>query len=255
MKKKLICFSMWGELPEYTVGAIQNVILAKQYFPEWICRIYYDSTVPQIIINTLKTHSNVELVFVDIPSGGKYWKDAGQFGMFWRFYAFDDDDVDVWLSRDTDSRITPYEKKEIDKFLSSENVIHSFRDNHEPKLRGGMTSFKNYLNGENTRVIDNDQISIKNLLAHINVHNTPFYADENFLNSRLYTLFQNKYSCSKRTDGSTFPDGCGQYVGNVVDAYGHELNKCDNTILVNGKRFEFQKENVEEVLKKLNMHF
>ena len=250
--KKLLCFSLWGELPIYCIGAIQNAILAKKYFPDWICRFYYDSTVPKIIIDILKKHSNVELFFIEKPSGGKKWKEAGQFGMLWKFYAFDDDDVEVWLSRDTDSRITPYEKKEVDKFLNSNKIIHSFRNENETFLRGGMTSFKNYLNGKNTRVINNKKLKIKDMMNYINKNNTPFYTDEVFLKTKLFPLYKNHYSWSKRTDGSKFPDNCGDYVGAVVDSYGDYYDKVTEEIIKNGHRIKKEKKNLNEIILELN---
>ena len=38
-------------------------------------------------------------------SGGKKYKEVGQYGMFWRFYPFNDNDVDIFMIRDIDSRI------------------------------------------------------------------------------------------------------------------------------------------------------
>ena len=254
MKKKLICFSLWGELPVYNIGAIQNVILAKKYFPDWICRFYYDSTVPKKIIDILKKHSNVELFFIEKPSGGKKWKSPGQFGMLWKFYAFNDDDVEIWLSRDTDSRITPYEKKEIDKFLNSNKIIHSFRNENEPVLRGGMTSFKNYLNSNDTRVIDDKKLDIKQMMNYINKDNTPFYIDENFLKTKLFQIYKNVYCFSLRTDGSKFPEKCGPYVGAVVDSYGYFYDKQNNTILKNGVWINKPKKIINEILLELGFN-
>ena len=35
--KKIISFSLWGDILTYTQGAIKNVELAKEVFPDWIC--------------------------------------------------------------------------------------------------------------------------------------------------------------------------------------------------------------------------
>ena len=37
----------------------------KSIFPGWICRFYHDSTVPKKVIDKLKEHKNVELVFIE----------------------------------------------------------------------------------------------------------------------------------------------------------------------------------------------
>ena len=65
MKKKIISFSLWGKIRLYCIGAIKNAILAKKFFPGWICRFYYDKSVPEKIINKLKELDNTELVFIE----------------------------------------------------------------------------------------------------------------------------------------------------------------------------------------------
>ena len=53
--KKLICFSLWGNDPKYTIGAIKNAKLVKKiYGKEWNCRFYCGSCVNQKVISTLK---------------------------------------------------------------------------------------------------------------------------------------------------------------------------------------------------------
>ena len=136
--KKIISFSLWGKIRLYCIGAIKNALLAKKHFPDWVCRFYYDETVPEVIINYLKSLTNTELVFIETPSGSTKFKENGQFGMLWRYYPFNDDDIEIWLARDTDSRISPYEKEIIDKFIESKNIIHNFRNENEGVIRGGM---------------------------------------------------------------------------------------------------------------------
>ena len=60
-KKRIISFSLWGKIRLYCIGAIKNALLAQKYFPEWICRFYYDSSVPLCIINYLNSLKNTEL--------------------------------------------------------------------------------------------------------------------------------------------------------------------------------------------------
>ena len=252
--KKIITFSLWGNIPCYTVGAIKNALLAKKYFPEWICRYYYDNTVPEIIIEKLNSFDNTELIFIEKPSGAIKWKLPGQFGMLWKFYAFNDDDVEIWMSRDTDSRISPYEKKYIDEFINSDKIIHSFRNEKEPLLRGGMTTFKNYSLIDNeyrdNRIINGERLDIKEMMNYINKDNTPFYCDENFLKDKLLPIYKNYYSCNLRNDGCIpFPSFCGAYVGVVVDEYDYLYNKLNHTILKNNK---WQRKNIETNYENLN---
>ena len=58
--KKLICFSLWGDNPKYTVGAIRNAELIKTVYPGWKARFYCGTSVPQNIISELlKLNSEV----------------------------------------------------------------------------------------------------------------------------------------------------------------------------------------------------
>jgi hypothetical protein len=257
--KRIITFSLWGNIPCYTVGAIKNALLAEKYFPGWICRYYYDNTVPNQIIEKLKSLNNTELIYIEKSSGGKKWKQPGQFGMLWKFYCFNDDDVEIWMSRDTDSRISPYEKKYIDEFINSDKIIHSFRDETEPLLRGGMISFKNYSLIENkykdNRIINGKKLDIKEMMNYINKDNTPFYCDENFLKDKILPLYKNFYSFNLRNDNSViFPKVCGPYVGSMQDCNDNWIkdhnfkqnNKClfDNKILEIDYLFDYNNLNI-----------
>lgn len=263
--KRIIAFSLWGKIPCYTIGAIKNALLAKKYFPEWICRYYYDNTVPNEIIEKLNSLDNTELIYIEKPSGATNWKQLGQFGMLWKFYSFNDDDVEIWMSRDTDSRISPYEKKYIDEFINSDKIIHSFRDNKEPMLRGGMTSFKNYsinnANIKDNRIITGKKINIKELMNYINKDNTAFYTDEIFLKDKLLPLYKDFYCFNLRNDKSIeFPIECGHYVGSMLDSndnwikdhYFKQNNKCisNNTIIEIDYLFDYK--NLNSFLCKYN---
>lgn len=90
----------------------------QKKFPEWICRYYYDLTVPNIIIDNKKNLDNVELVFIKENSGGKIYKDIGQYGMCRRFYLLNDNDIDIFMIRNIDSRLSKYEYIKINDFIN-----------------------------------------------------------------------------------------------------------------------------------------
>jgi hypothetical protein len=109
--KDVIAYSLWGDHPMYWVSALRNIELAQKYFPGWICRFYIDKNCKQELIDTIKG-DNVEVVLVDS-------KDSFH-GMFWRFWASEDPDVDVFLSRDCDSRFSNREVSAINEWLASD---------------------------------------------------------------------------------------------------------------------------------------
>lgn len=134
--KDVIAYSLWGDHPMYWVGALKNIELAHKYFPGWVCRFYIDKNCKQELIDTIKGE-NVEVVLVDS-------KDSFH-GMFWRFWASEDPDVDVFLSRDCDSRFSDREVAAINEWLASDKDFHIMRDHpyHTVPILGGMWGCRN----------------------------------------------------------------------------------------------------------------
>lgn len=85
-EKRVISFGLYGNKPKYTQGAIRNAELAPIYFPNWICRYYITSDVPEDVISKLK---DLGAEIESIPSGMGYIA-----GMFWRFMVASDETVD-----------------------------------------------------------------------------------------------------------------------------------------------------------------
>ena len=108
--KKIVSFSLWGEDPKYTIGAIENAKLVNEIYQGWIGRFYCGKSVPENIINSLKNTPNTEVIIMD--------EDGDWTGMFWRFLACKDGDV--MISRDTDSRLSLREKLAVDEWLKSD---------------------------------------------------------------------------------------------------------------------------------------
>ena len=131
MSKNIIAYSLWGDDPMYWVGALKNIELSKIYYPGWICRFYIDKNSKTELIETIKG-DNVEVILVDS-------KDSFH-GMFWRFWASEDLDVDIFLSRDCDSRISEREVNAVNEWLESDKDFHIMRDHpyHTVPILGGM---------------------------------------------------------------------------------------------------------------------
>ena len=134
--KKLITFSLWGQNPKYLVGAIRNAELAKEIYPDWVCRFYVGQSVPAPIIYQLEEFDNVEII--QMPQFGD-WR-----GMYWRFEAAAESDVEAMISRDTDSRLNLREKAAVDAWLASDKGFHIMRDHphHGYPVLGGMWGVK-----------------------------------------------------------------------------------------------------------------
>lgn len=134
--KKIISFSLWGDNPKYTIGAIENAKIAKQIYSDWICRIYVGKSVPDTVWDTLVDMDNTELIDMN--------EDGDWTGMFWRFYPASEEDVDVFIVRDTDSRLSAREKEAVDEWLESDKGLHIMRDHpyHTSLIMGGMWGMK-----------------------------------------------------------------------------------------------------------------
>ena len=169
--KKVISFSLWGDNPKYTIGAIKNAELIDTIYPGWIGRFYCGKSVPIDIIEILKTYTNVEVI--EMEENGD-WS-----GMFWRFYACEDSDV--MISRDTDSRLNLREKNAVDEWLNSDKDFHIMRDHpyHNALILGGMWGVRNGI--------------LKNIVDLIKNYNKGDFwqVDQNFLSEQIYPIVVN----------------------------------------------------------------
>lgn len=136
--KNVIAYSLWGDHPMYWTGALRNIEQVKKYFPEWICRFYIDENSEKELIESIKG-DNVEVILVNS-------KDSFH-GMFWRFWASEDEDVNIFLSRDCDSRFSDREISAIKEWLDSDKDFHIMRDHpyHTVPILGGMWGCRNGL--------------------------------------------------------------------------------------------------------------
>ena len=168
--KKIISYSLWGDNTRYTEGAIKNVILAQEVYPDWLCRLHIGETTPTSIIKQLQEFDNVELIFR---------QDACDWtGMFWRFEDASDPNVDVMICRDVDSRLTIREKNAVDQWIASDKKFHIMRDHpyHATHILGGMWGVKGDL--------------LNNMTDYINsyVKGDFWQVDQNFLKEKIYPI-------------------------------------------------------------------
>jgi protein O-GlcNAc transferase len=123
---------LWGNDPKYVVGAQRNAELAAKVYPGWTCRFYCGSSVGEDARRRLRGLAHVEVV--EMPEPGD-WR-----GMFWRFQPAAEPQVEVMLSRDTDSRLGERERAAVDAWLASGAGFHVMRDHpdHLAPILGGL---------------------------------------------------------------------------------------------------------------------
>ncbi len=130
--RNVIAFSLFGRGQFYYECALASASMALAIFPEWQCRFYCGADVPASLRNSL-----IRLRAQVATSGSR--KSMNWSGLFWRFLAFDDPDVDFVMVRDVDSPFTVRERLAVDDWLASEFPFHVIRDHRkhvEPMMAG-----------------------------------------------------------------------------------------------------------------------
>jgi hypothetical protein len=118
--RNLIAFSLFGSNPKYCDSAVMNVQEQPSVYPHWICRFYVDASVPQRVLDRLRS-GGAQVVLVD--------GDAARWpGPMWRFLALDDPQAHRILFRDADSLISPREAGAVQEWIASGKRFHMMRD-------------------------------------------------------------------------------------------------------------------------------
>jgi len=175
---KYLSFSLWGDKELYCIGAIKNAELVNEVYPGWKMLVYYDQTVPELIIQELVKK---DVVCIDMT-------DSKLYGMFWRFLAADISDCEYVVFRDADSRISKREFLSVEEWIKSKKSIHVMRDhpahgipygNNQLGILGGMWGIKGGL------------VPMTDMVNKFNENKKLTYgSDQTFLRS-IYFSFQN----------------------------------------------------------------
>ena len=129
--KNVIAFSLWGQQPTYLRGALDNM-LAAHIYEGWTLRFYVDDSVPEDLIEALKSLGAE--VFVEPADQSKRNK------LTWRFKVANDPTVCRFLIRDVDSVLSLREKEAVDAWMASDKWFHVMRDwwTHTDLILAGM---------------------------------------------------------------------------------------------------------------------
>jgi hypothetical protein len=164
---KIISFSLWGDDLKYNIGAVKNCQLAEIYYPDWICRFYVAENTPKETINVLKSKRNAEVIET---------KDLGNWKFtIKRFFPFSEENVDLFISRDCDSRISSREAAAVNVWMNSDKKFHIMKDHPYhgsfPILAGMFGAKKGIVNNINELI---DEYQKENL-------NEQYHFDQIFL--------------------------------------------------------------------------
>ncbi|MDP2085117.1 MAG: hypothetical protein Q8K20_07985 [Gemmobacter sp.] len=131
-RRNVIAFSLWGDRPEYITGAIVNAQIAPHLYVGWTARFYCDTSVPADARAALAQYG-AQVVLMDRP-------EHQRIRPMWRFLASDDPEVNVFVCRDTDSRLNARELLAVTAWLRSGKRFHVMRDHvyHMELVLAGM---------------------------------------------------------------------------------------------------------------------
>ena len=213
--KKVISYSLYGDNPKYIEGLRHNVNLLNEIFtdPAWVMRVHYDNSVPS---DKLIPHDRVE--YVKIENDVNY--------MFWRFYAWDDPDVEVYLCRDIDDRLNLWDYNMVCEWEKTDHNFISGRchQNHDIYILGGLWGGKPR----------NFSFKMKDLVNEFQGrHDTTRYNDDQiFLRDCVYP-FTKKQTLSF---GFDYGHECADHINLPLDTYGLEKQTpLGNAQNINGR--------------------
>ena len=194
-KVKVISFSLWGNVPKYNIGAIENAKISLNIYPDWQCWFYVGETTPQETLDELKKFNHVKIIPVDNSND---WT-----GMFWRFYPCSDPSVELMISRDCDSRLNKREGLAVNEWVNSDKNFHIIRDSwmHQAVIMGGMWGAKYPILKDMKKLIDEY------------TKGDFWQVDQNFLRDVIFPIIENDAIAHDETlcwgpNQHPFPEGC-----------------------------------------------
>jgi tetratricopeptide (TPR) repeat protein len=117
--ENVISFSLWGNAPFYSYGAMINLVLSRTVYPGWTCRFYVDAAVPRPCVAYLRDNgADVRNIEDEYPG----------VGLFQRFLVMNDSKVGRFLVRDCDARISAAEADLVRQWIDSDLPFHAVRD-------------------------------------------------------------------------------------------------------------------------------
>jgi len=177
LAKIYFSFSLYGSQKKYTLGMIENARILNKTFPNATVQIYVCDDVPNDIIETLKTISTVNLIYIS--------RKEKCLNMFDRFHVIDEPDCDIMFVRDADSRVHERDIACIEDFIKSDKSLHIIRDHHyhRTQILGGLWGICKSVLSEPMK------ITIQNWLKDKVIDDRG--TDQIFLHETIYQLFKN----------------------------------------------------------------
>jgi protein O-GlcNAc transferase len=182
---RLISMSLFGNLPRYCKGAIENAKICREIYPDWQMRVYCGSEVQRDTLDALVQHGcQVEVPTVSLKGPNHPLVSFGE-GVFWRFLPATDPNNEYVLIRDVDSRLNVRERAAVDEWIRSGIKAHVMQDhpNHVGCWRNGMKIMAGMWG------IKGGFINFHDLLRHWDFGGS-YFNDQMFLAAKIWPLIQ-----------------------------------------------------------------
>ena len=174
-----ISFCIYGSNIKYCKGMVENLELIKKNMPDVLAFIYVGIGVPENYIKIYESYSFARLFYTNKP---------GAYNMVARFFAIDEENVDIMIVRDADSRVHNRDRWIIKNFINSTYDSHTIRDHpwHTTQIMGGLFGIKKsgfpYNMSELYREYNPNE----------DVSNISYQYDQTFLRNIIYPLIKDK---------------------------------------------------------------
>jgi hypothetical protein len=177
---KIISFCLYGNLKKYCKGLYENLKIIQDKLSDYNSFLYISSDVDEEWINKYKAFSFVKVFITNF---------TGHDNMISRFFAIDEEDVDIAIIRDADSRLHDRDIWCIRDFEKSSYMFHTIRDHpsHRAFILGGLWGIK--------KGCLPNKITIKSLYNKINPRNevvNKIQFDQIFLKKIVYPIIHSK---------------------------------------------------------------
>lgn len=164
---KVFSFCIFGNQQKYLDGLIKNIEIINKEFPDFYIWIYSGTSITAEYIKKLETFHNIKYIQT------KY--DDMKLAYI-RLLPIEDQNVEIFFSRDTDSRITERDIWCINEFIKSDKKYHTIRDHyyHKSNIMVGLFGAKQ------------NNITISDKFIELDNSNGVYNIDVDFMNKYLW---------------------------------------------------------------------
>lgn len=178
---KVISFCIYGSKDKYCKGLDENLKQIQTNLPDYNAFVYLGNDVPEHWVEKYKLYPFVRLIETDIK---------GMYNRCQRFLAIDDQDVDIMIVRDTDSRLHERDIWCIRSFENSNYQFHAIRDHpeHRAYILAGLWGIKKsqglvikqllekyFITNSNIEYVQYDQYFLRDIVYPAVISNGVFY--------------------------------------------------------------------------------